>query len=144
MKNWLLAVIASVVAVIGIYLLINRFNVHKEIKIFHTNRPGGYQLRTRRNLHDGLSFGLDNRLRLTEIKVVPLAEWQTNRYALPLWHLVSDSNSAPVIDFGYGQRIRGMKSAVAGAQPQPLEANTIYRLFVAAGNIKGQHDFEVR
>ena len=62
----------------------------------------------------------------------------------PLWHLVSDSGSAPVREFVYGQGIRGMKPALKGEGPQPLETNVVYRLFVAAGNIKGTHDFKIR
>ena len=33
--------------------------------------------------------------------------------------------------------------AVLGAQPQPLQPNVVYRLFVAAGRATGQHDFKM-
>ena len=61
-------------------------------------------------------FGFDHRYKLTEIEVVPLAAWQTNKDAPPIWHLISDSNSVPVENFIYGQNIRGMKPEVAGAR----------------------------
>ena len=112
----------------------------KTIQIFHTNR----------NLHPkwqrgaampSLIFGLNRQFKLTEIKLVPLAGFQTNQNILPLWHLVSDSNSIPVTAFFYGQFLRGLKPAVPGARPQPLESGVTYRLMVTAGKFKGAHDF---
>ena len=35
-------------------------------------------------------------LKLTQMKVFAVAELETNKFALPLWHMVSDSNSPPV------------------------------------------------
>jgi hypothetical protein len=107
------------------------------IQISHTSRPGRVAGTA------PLNFSLRVPYKLTEIKVVSLAEWQTNHGVPPVWHMVSDSNSAPVTFFTYGQRIRGMKPAFAGEQAQPLEANVAYRLFVTAAKIKGQHDFEI-
>ena len=88
-----------------------------------------------------VGFNLDHSYRLTEIKVVRLADWQTNQFTLPLWHLISDSNSVPTKRFFYGTGIRGMKPIVAKIRPEPLETNVTYRLFVTAGKVKGQHDF---
>ena len=56
-----------------------------------------------REAQPSLMFIFNAPLKFTEIKVVPLAGFQTNRNILPLWHLVSDSNSAPVKTFPYGQ-----------------------------------------
>ena len=42
------------------------------------------------------------------LQVVPLAEFKTNRYAHPLWHLVSKSGSPRVNGFAYGTAIEGM------------------------------------
>ena len=88
-----------------------------------------------------VTFGLDRPYRLTEVKVVRLADWQTNNSTLPLWHLVSVSNSVPTRRFSYGAAIGGMKPAVANLWPKPLETNITYRLFLVAGPVKGQHDF---
>ena len=90
---------------------------------------------------DVIQFDLDYPCRLTEVEVVRLAGWQTNRFTLPLWHLVSDSNSVPIKRFYYGVAIRGMKPDVARTRPEPLETNVAYRLFLTAGSVKGQHDF---
>ena len=86
-------------------------------------------------------FDLDHPYRLTEVEVVRLADWQTNKFTLPLWHLISDSNSVPIRRFYYGAAIRGMKPTVARNWPEPLETNVTYRLFLTAGPVKGQHDF---
>ena len=89
-----------------------------------------------------IAFGLDREYQLSEIKVVSVAALQTNNDALPIWHLISDSNSVPVKFFFYGERIRGMKPEVPGSRPEPLQPNVTYRLFTTAGSAKGQHDFQ--
>ena len=43
----------------------------------------------------------------------------------------------------YGINIRGMRLAGPGARAQPLDPDTIYRAFVTAGKISGQHDFRL-
>ena len=140
-KHWTL--IAGLVFAITYACLFAGWFKPKTIEIYHTQRPAGYAMRNRRDVPATLSFGLEGRFKLTEIKVVSLAAWQTNHGVPPVWHLVSDSNSVPVNLFSYGQRIRGMKPAVIGERPLPLEPNVPYRLFVTAGKIQGQHDFEV-
>jgi len=111
--------------------------------IFHTSRY--QQIRSQLGgASPSLMFILNRQLKLTEIKVVPLAALQTNPAVLPLWHLVSGSNSVPKKSFFYGQPIRGLKPAVPGSLPQPLETNVTYRLFVMAGKIRAEHDFELK
>ena len=113
------------------------------IKIYHVTRPSGYAMQTRRETPaPPLTFGLQGDYKLTEIKVVSLAEWQTNQNTLPVWHLVSDSSSVPVASFVYGRPIHGMQPAPPGTQAQPLQPNVTYRLFVIAGKSRGQHDFK--
>jgi hypothetical protein len=141
-KNWLLLALALVLGAVYIRYFTDWFRP-QTIHIAHTTR----NLRSRSqpaNAPPPLNFGLNQQYNLTEITVVPLALWQTNRNVPPVWHLISDSNSVPVKVFSYGQGIRGMKSAVAGSRAQPLETNVAYRLFVIAGKAKGQHDFEIK
>ncbi len=88
-----------------------------------------------------LNFGLGNEYRLTEIKVVPAAEFATNKFAHPVWHLVSDSNSVPVRAVSYGQGIRGMHPDVRGALPDAVQEKVTYKLFIRAGKIHGEHEF---
>ncbi|MGD0745836.1 MAG: hypothetical protein ABSA45_11850 [Verrucomicrobiota bacterium] len=135
-KTFMLVAVALVLA--GVYAVyFTSWFRSQTIQISHTSRPG------RTEGSHPLIFGLRVPYKLTEIKVVSLAEWQSNHGVPPVWHMVSDSNSAPVTFFTYGQRIRGMKPAVPGEQAQPLETNVAYRLFVTAVNIKGQHDFKI-
>jgi len=141
-KNWLLIAVAVALAAVYVVFFTAWFKP-ATVQIFHTNRTlrGRYH---RAGAMPGLIFGLNRQLHLTDIKVVMLSALQTNKNALPFWHLVSDSNSVPVKSFFYGQPIRGLKPAVAGVRPQPLETNVTYRLFVEAGKIKGEHDFELK
>jgi hypothetical protein len=116
----------------------------RTIQIFHTERtlPARWRLR-RPAATPNLTFFFNTPLRLTDIKVVSLYAWQTNHQVLPLWHLVSDSNSAPVKVFFYGVNLRGMRPFVSDMRAAPLATNVVYRLLVAAGKIHGWHDFEL-
>jgi hypothetical protein len=60
---------------------------------------------------------------------------------MPIWHLVSNSNSVPIKDFTYGMAIKGMQPKIKGAVADPLVPGMAYRLFVEAGEIKLTHDF---
>jgi hypothetical protein len=113
------------------------------LRISHTHRDLHPHLQ-HGNALPGLKFGVNGEFRLTEIKVVPLAGYETNHNILPLWHLVSDSNSVPVKTFFYGEYIRGMRPNFKGAGPEALETNVTYRMFVRAGKAAGQHDFELQ
>jgi hypothetical protein len=147
-KQWVL--LAVFIALATIYICaFTDFGRHPAIQISHAVdlKPKGI-LRPRlkaaksgdANVAD-VRFNLDQPCQLTEIKVVCLAGWQTNKSILPLWHLISDSNSVPIRRFYYGTPIRGMKPFVVSTRPKPLETNVIYRLFLTAGSVRGQHDF---
>ena len=141
-KNILLVVAAMILAAVYVVYFTDWFKP-KTVQIFHTSR----NLRPRM-LKGGalpsLIFGINQKLKLTEIRVVPADAYQTNQSATPVWHLISDSNSVPVNQFHYGEFIRGMKPAVKGARPQPLETNITYHLILLAGDVKGEHNFEVK
>jgi len=115
----------------------------KKVEIYHTNR-GLHANPARGNALRNLIFGVRPRTRITELKVVSLAALETNKNALAVWHLVSDSNSVPLKTFFYGERIGGMRPAISGVQAEALETNVSYRMFITAGNAKGQHDFELK
>jgi hypothetical protein len=141
-KNWLLLIIAVALAAVYVIYFTEWFKP-KTVKIFDTSR----NLRGRFQTGGGMPsmiFGLNRQLKLTEIKVVPLATWETNNKVVPIWHLISASNSIPLKMFFYGQHIGGLKPAVPGARPESLTTNTVYRLFVTAGKVTGQHDFELK
>jgi hypothetical protein len=107
------------------------------IQLAHTSRSFG------RGGSNPLAFSLGDFYELTEVKVISIAEFQTNKLALPLWHLVSDSGSDSVDHFSYGENIPGMDPAIEGSRPEPLKLGVAYRLFVTAGKARGQHDFYI-
>lgn len=141
-KNLLLLLLALGLATVYVVWFTNWFRP-ATVRIYHTNRDLRPRLRRGNDLPN-LIFGVSRPLRFTELKVVPLADYATNQAAEPVWHLVSDSNSIPVRTFYYGQSIGGMRPAVKGIHAGLLETNVTYRLFVIAGKVKGQHDFELK
>jgi len=115
---------------------------HESIQIIPQIRPA------RPGKHAGdspavypVSFSFDGKYKLTSVKVVALDDLKTNKYANPVWHLVSDSNSVPTKAIVYGFPIKGMKPAIAQTRPEPLQPEVPYVLFVEAGKIKGQTNF---
>lgn len=142
-KNFILLAVLVVLVAAYAYFFTNWFQP-KRIEVFSVSRTvmrGGPRVKAGNANTMMVLFGLNDRYKLTEIKVVPLDELKTNPLALPVWHLVSDSNSVPVKEFPYGVAIRGMRPLVGNEFPNPLEANQTYRIFVVAGTLKGQHDF---
>jgi len=137
-----IALIAITLVLAGVYIIyFTDWLKPKTIQITSTSRP----LRATGTgpATDRLIFGLDDSYSLTEVKVVALAELQTNKFAQPAWHLVSEDGSDDVKQFFYGEQIRGMDPAAEGGRPEPLQPGATYRLFVAAGKARGQYDFHV-
>jgi hypothetical protein len=147
-KNWIL--LALVILLGGISLYLNKDWFAKDtIQIYHRSRPARAAMFNRRRAKappenpaiNPISFGFSSRLKLTSLKVIPLSDIETNKFPHPIWHLISDSNSVPTKDFSYGDSIKGMRPAVKGAIPDPLEPGVNYRLLLQAGDFKAQHDF---
>jgi hypothetical protein len=123
---------------------------HKVIRIEHTVRalpePGPAYGRpadpTGKDV-EKVAFSFRKHYRLTSVKLVLAAEIQTNKYAHPLWELVSPKGSQPVNGIVYGNPIPGMASAVPAADAEPLEPGVEYRLLVEARSLKGTNDFNV-
>lgn len=134
-KNIALISLVLVLAAVYVIYFTDWFRT-KPIVIAHTSRPIG------REGQRILLFSLGNDYELTEIKVVTLTEWQTNRLAQPLWHVLGDSADT-VNRFVYGQHIEGLDPAVEGTRPQPLQPGVKYRIFVTAGKQKGFNDFQI-
>jgi len=141
-NNILLVFVAVALAAVYIIFFSDWFTP-KTIRIYHADR----NLRAARqqgNALPNLMFGLRPASRLTELKVVSVAAWEKNKDAVPVWHLISDSNSIPLKAFFYGQHIGGMHPVIKGAGCDALETNVTYRLFLTSGRIKGEHDFEIK
>ncbi len=127
-KSWFLIAIVVALGVVYVIFFTNWFK-SKSILIGDMERFGR------------VNFTFTEPHELTSVKVFSVSALESNKYALPVWELKSDSNSVPIKYFIYGQRIRGMKPAVANLRPEPLEPGSKYRLFVEAGSTKAQHDF---
>ena len=145
-KQWFLLAVFILLAVVYIYVFTS-WGRSPAIQISHAaysqqKRAIGAQVKAANVNTAVMRFNLGHLYQLTEVKVVRLSDWQTNKFTPPLWLLISDSNSVPIKGFYYGAQIRGMKPAVPRTRPQPLETNVIYRLFLKAGSLKGEHDFK--
>ena len=134
--------VAVVLAAAYVVFFTGWFRPHT-VTIFHTCR----NVRARFAQGTGqpaVIFGLARPLKITEIKVVVLADYQANRNVLPLWHLVASSNAVPEKTFVYGQFIRGLKPEVPDTRAQPLTNDVTYRLLLTAGDLRGEHDFKLK
>ena len=116
------------------------------IQIYHRNNTrsagGGRGRGDAQNKANSVIFGFNRAIQITSIKVVAVAELQTNKYAHAYWEMVTTSNSVPVKGFDYGGYIRGMHPKLPNARPEPLQPGEKYRLLIQSGSLKGQHDFE--
>jgi len=133
-KKFALIGLVLVLAVVYVVYFTDWFRA-KPIIISHTSRPMG------RNGRVMLLFSLGGEYSITTIEVVPLAEWQTNRFAQPVWHVQGDGTD-PINHFAYGQNLDGLDPAVEGTHPQRLQPGVKYRIFVTGDSRKGWHDFQ--
>jgi hypothetical protein len=140
-KNCFLVFVVLVFASVYVIWFTDWFKT-KTIHITSTNSRVNRVNRSGNSATIPVIFKFERPYELTELKVVELDAFQTNKLAEPLWHLVSDSGSDDVDHFFYGGNIDGMDPAVEGEQAEPLQPGVTYRLFVTAGKIKGWHDFQ--
>jgi hypothetical protein len=145
-KQWML--IAAAVLLGGVSLYLNKdFFAKDNIQISHRSRPvlAGARKKPTRNFGNAdiepITFFADRKLKMTCLKVIPVSEIETNKYPQPIWHLVSESNSVPIQEFGYGAPIPGMHPAVKGIGPEALAPGEKYRIVVETASAKIQHDF---
>ncbi len=88
-------------------------------------------------------FTLDDNVKLTSVKVVPLDDdGQVDAATVPVWSLTSDKTSAPTRAFFYGQDIDGMKPATTNAHADTLTPGVIYRLTLSAGKLNASLNFK--
>jgi len=141
-----LSVIALVLAIAYVCFFTDWFN-KETIQIIPQIRPGRQAAVSRGGDSSPVypvSFSFDGKYKLTSVKVVAAGEFATNKYANPLWHLVSDSNSVPIKSIVYGYPVKGMKPAIPRARPEPLQPEIPYVLLVEAGKVNGRTNFHTR
>lgn len=93
---------------------------------------------------NAVTFSLNDKYQLTDLKVIEEEDFKTNKYPRALWHLISESNSVPTRALIYGAPIQGMKPEIKKLGAEPLQKNVGYVLLIEAGDIKGQHTFRIR
>jgi hypothetical protein len=139
-KPILLVTVAMLCA--GLLLYVNRdWFKRRPIQISH--RFHAFGGRFDRAGQAPLLFEFDRKLKLTSVKVIPLAGLQTNKFPHPIWQMVSDSNSVPTRGFLYGGAVPGMRPALKGAVADRLDPAQKYRLLLEAGSAKAEHDFSL-
>ena len=146
-KKKLLVLLTALLALGGLCLYLNRDSfAEKPIQISHRVSPWLASSRARRpsplNKYNPVVFSFDRYYRFTEIKVVLADEIATNKYAHPLWHLVSETNSIPTASFAYGERLRGMLPKVKNGTADALAPGVNYRLMVKTIDTEAAHDFK--
>jgi hypothetical protein len=140
-----LTAVAVMLAAAYIYFFTDWFHTQtiQIIPVIRPDRPSRIPRSDETQVYP-VAFKLDGNYRLTTVKVVTASELATNKYAVPLWHLISEKGSQPTDNIIYGGLIKGMKPKTPRAKPEPLEANIPYVLLVEAGSIKGQTNFYTR
>lgn len=138
-RTWFSLILLALVAGVAIYVHLDWLRP-PPIQITPTIRPG-QRSRLNPDVYP-VSFMLDGKYELTEIKVVAVDDIKTNKYPHALWHMISDSHSKPTKIIVYGMPIPGMKPSVPRGRPEPLQPNVPYRLIVKAGKSQGQADFK--
>jgi hypothetical protein len=144
--------VALVVVLGGLYVVcFTGWFRPKMIRIEHSARPlreawtgGGQRVDPTGKQANNVTFTLHKDYRLTSVRVVPAAEFETNHLAHSLWYLVCKAGSPPVHAIGYGVPIPGMTAFFPGTEAEPLEPGVLYRLIVEARHsARGEHDFAI-
>jgi hypothetical protein len=142
--------VGMVVVLAGLYVVFfSNWFKPKFIRVEHAVRSsrdawaGGQRVMADTKSAGSVTFALHRNYRLTSVRVVRADEIATNKYAHPLWHLVSKAGSTPIEGFAYGFPLQGMTPAVAAAEPEMLERGVEYCLFLEAGSLKGSNVFRI-
>jgi hypothetical protein len=142
-----LVVVAVILGAVYVYFFTDWFQ-KETIQVIPTIRPSGRMGNIPRSKGDPavypVSFAFSGKYQLTSVKVVAADDLRTNKYPVPLWDLISDSQSIPTKSLVYGVAPRGMKPAIPRARPQPLMPDVDYILLLDAGKIKAQTNFHTR
>jgi hypothetical protein len=144
-QSIVLIVVAMILGAVYIAFFTDWFR-HPEIQILPQIRPP--QRGSRSTVPEGdipvypVTFAFDKKYQFTEIRVVAADDERTNKFPHAVWHLISDSNSIPTKALVYGAALRGMKPKVPRAQPDPLEPNVPYILYLQAGDAVGKKKFQ--
>ncbi len=145
-KTKIISVAVLLLGLIGLSLYLNRDYFRTDgIQITHRLSPWMQARRPNARANDlgmPVTFMLNGFYKLTSVRVFESAKIETNKYAVPIWRIISDSNSVPTSSFNYGSYIKGMRPEAKGTRPEPLQPGVKYRLTVVTDkNLEGHHDF---
>ncbi len=135
-RNWIFVGVAVVLGAMAAAFFTDWF-VAAPIRIGSRIFPG------RKGGDDRIVFYLDREYKLASIKVLIEATADSDPKAATMWHVAAATNSAPVTDFGYGEKIKGMKAPLGTDDAKPLKTGVQYRLLVAAGKKLGTFGFSL-
>ena len=148
-KTKAISLASLIIGLVGLSLYLNRDYFRADgIQISHrlspwmqARRPGA---RNPNDLGIPVTFTLNGFYKLTSVRVFESAKIETNKYAVPVWRIISDSNSVPTSSFNYGSFIKGMHPEAKGSRPEALQPGVTYRLMVVTDkSIEAQHDFTI-
>lgn len=147
-KTKIISIAILIVGLGGLSLYLNRDYFQADtIQISHRVSPWLQNKRPGARANDlgtPITFSLNGYYKLTSVRIIEAAKIETNQYAVPVWRIISDSNSVATSSFSYGGYIRGMRPEAKGVRPEPLQPGIAYRLFVVTDkNLKAQHDFTI-
>ncbi len=147
-KTKIISVTILLLGLIGFSLYLNRDYFRTDsIQITHRLSPWMQAKRPAAKGNDlgvPVTFMLNGFYQLTSVRVFEAAKIATNKYTVPVWRIISDSNSVPTSSFNYGSYIKGMHPEAKGTRPEALQPGVTYRLMVATDqNLEAQHDFTV-
>lgn len=147
-KTKIISIAILLVGLIGFSLYLNRDYFRGEgIQITHRLSPWMRDRRPNTRANDlgvPVTFMLNGFYKLTSVRVFEAAKIATNTYAVPVWRIISDSNSVPTSTFNYGGFIKGMHPEAKGTRPEALQPGIPYRLVVVTDQkLEAHHDFTV-
>ena len=134
-RTVILLIVAGGLLTVSYVLFYSDSSDAKNIQVFLTHRQ------TSAKGPRQIIFTLDKTYKVDSIRFCRAAEWQTNKFAHGLWHIVARLHPMPVAEFMYGQNVPGMDPSVPGAKPEPLEPGVKYTLCIQAGPLKTEKVF---
>lgn len=147
-KTKIISVTVLLLGLIGLSIYLNRDYFRTEgIQITHRLSPWMRDKRPNARANDlgvPVTFMLNGFYKLTSVRVFESAKIETNKYAVPLWRIISDSNSVATSSFNYGSYIKGMHPEAKGTRPEALQPGITYRLVVVTDKkLEAQHEFTI-
>lgn len=135
-KTAILITVALILAAVSLFLWLDSMPPSK-IQIASRIIPNGKS--------SAVVFLLDPTYPMTRIKVISLAEAETNDHPHAVWELVPTGKPIVRSEFTYGENISGMKPFIPDSPAEPLDPNTKYQLVVSfVKNVRGECVFSSR